>query len=110
MHKTSQNNYAELDLIRVNSSSYNQTTFRIEVHALFQQPDDGRTWAAIIFQTPADGPGGYIFGVTSQGQWRLQKIAPDNSIQLVDISQISPIASQPVTIAVQVQNGAAHEY
>ncbi len=104
MQQVSSTKYAEFDLTQADEGSYNQTNFQVQVQASFQNTGDCSTWASIIFQTPTNSPGGYIFGVTPCGQWRLQQVITGTDIPTVSSGSISFNASQPVTITVNVQN------
>lgn len=110
MQQTSSTKYGELDLTQVNGGAYSQTNSREQVQAVFQNTGDCSTWAAIIFQTPAGSPGGYIFGVNPCGQWRLQQVITGTNIQRVAYGSVGFNASQPVTITVIVQNGGFTGY
>lgn len=51
-------------------------SYGVGVNVAFQRPGDTQTWAGVIVQSPSDSNvgGGYIFKITSAGQWQLQHI------------------------------------
>lgn len=104
MQQVSSTVYAEFDLAQVNGRSYSQYNFRALVKATFKNTGDCSTWAAMTFQSPSNSAGGYIFGVTPCGQWRLQQVITATTIPVVASGSVGGI-SQAV-IAVVVQNGA----
>lgn len=103
MRQMSSNAYAEMDLKAVNNLPYDQTTFRTKVQVTFQDPTDTSTWAAVLVQTPQDPKlaGGYIFGLTAGGHWRLQLIASDSTIANLAEGQVVAAPSAILTVAVQ---------
>lgn len=103
MQQISSTVYGEFDLMQVNGTTYSQTNFRTQVQATFQNTNDCNTWAAMTFQSPPASAGGYIFGVTACGQWRLQEVDCSTCIPIRGTGRIS--AAQAVTITILVQDG-----
>lgn len=102
VQQTSHTNFAELDLDQVQSASYNQTEFAVQVDVTFPVPRDTLTHAGMIVQTPkaADQNGGYIFIVNSQGQWELQRVDTSTSLTPVASGNLNLHGSATITLRI----------
>ncbi|HYT43500.1 MAG TPA: hypothetical protein VEP90_14270, partial [Methylomirabilota bacterium] len=72
MQRISPQYYADMELTQINGMTYNQTTFRVQVQVIFQNPGDTGTLAGLLVQTPAqlNAVGGFIFTLSSNGEWQ----------------------------------------
>jgi hypothetical protein len=102
--------YAELDLLRVHNTTYNQAVFRVNVAVTFPDPHDPATWAALLVQTPqAQGvTGGYILRLNAQGIWELQVVKSGQTIPILQHGSVDIQPSQSTEIQITVNNGILH--
>lgn len=107
MQRTSPQYYADMELVQVNNSTYNQTTFRVQVQVTFQNPSDTQTAAAILVQTPAqvNAVGGYLLVLNSTGNWQLQDVITGTNIPVVARGMVSINPNKPVLMTVVVKAG-----
>jgi hypothetical protein len=112
MEQTTSSYYAEMDLMKVKGSSYNQTNFRVQDDIAFQNPNDTSTWAALTVQSPADIsiPGGYIFTLSPSGACVLQQVVSSQSIPTVGQASVNIDPRRIVQMMVVVQNGVLYAY
>jgi hypothetical protein len=112
MEQTTSSYYAEMDLMKVNGSSYNQNNFRVQDDIAFQNPNDPSTLAALTVQSPADIsiPGGYIFTLSPSGYCTLQQVVSSQSLPLVGQASVTIDPHQKVHMMVIVQNNVLSAY
>lgn len=112
MQQKTSSYYAEMDLIKVNGSYYNQTNFRVQDDIAFQDPNDPSTWAALTVQSPADihVAGGYIFTLSPSGAWTLQQVVSAQSIPTVGQGSANINPHQVVHMMVIVRNNVLSAY
>jgi hypothetical protein len=112
LEQTTSSYYAEVDLMKVKASSYDQTNFRVQVDVAFQNPNDPSTWAALTVQSPANIniAGGYIFTVSPTGAWVLQQVVSAQSIPPVGQGTVTINPQQVVQMRVIVQKDVLSAY
>ncbi len=112
MEQTTSSYYAEVDLMKVQGSSYDQTNFLVQYDIAFQNPNDPSTWAAVTVQSPADinVAGGYIFTLSPSGAWTLQQVVSATNIPTVKQATVNIDPRQVVQMKVIVQNDILSAY
>ena len=107
MQRISPQYYADMELVQVNNSTYNQAAFRVQVQITFQNPSDTQTVAALLVQTPAQvtAVGGYLFVLNSTGHWQLQDVISGTNIPVVESGSVSINLNKPVLMTIVVKDG-----
>lgn len=113
MQQTSSRYYAEEDLEQINGQFADLSSFRMKVQVKFLNPQDTKTQAALIIQTPVTNgvAGGYIFAINSQGVWMLQQVINGEDIPTIQNGVLTDInLSQPITISIVVKDSVLSVY
>jgi hypothetical protein len=104
--------YAEVDLDRINNTTYSQTNFRVQTQITFQNTSDTVTSAGLIIQTPQSqgAAGGYILEINALGKWALQQVVTGSQIPPVRSGKVTINTSDSVTITITVQQGTLNAW